>query len=228
MYLLSPLHGHGTSACPSASGAPSECRHGTKAPVPSVSRTSEPVRVITPMLTTTYGESVIWTPMCAMGDPTGPMLNGITYIVRPFIEPAKRPSSFAFISSGSYQLLLGTGVLLSGGADEGAVFDASDVGRVGPDQVAVGTFGITEFAGRARVEHQPDQLILFGAGTVAPVNRVGLAEGFDLANPFVQRFIVAHDTHDCVPRFRVLSQVRVGCAKLPGSGRTGRIEGRVV
>src|SRR3954471_11571742 len=29
MYLLSGLHGHGTSASPGSSGAPTECRHGT-------------------------------------------------------------------------------------------------------------------------------------------------------------------------------------------------------
>src|SRR5436853_5485275 len=29
MYLLSGLHGHGTSASPAARGAPTECTHGT-------------------------------------------------------------------------------------------------------------------------------------------------------------------------------------------------------
>jgi hypothetical protein len=33
------------------------------------------------------GESVSCTPMWAMGEPSGPMLNGTTYIVRPFIAP---------------------------------------------------------------------------------------------------------------------------------------------
>ena len=32
---------------------------------------------------------MISTPILAIGDPIGPMLYGITYIVRPFIEPAK-------------------------------------------------------------------------------------------------------------------------------------------
>ena len=40
------------------------------------------------MLTTTYGESVSCTPICDMGEPTGPMLNGRTYIVRPRIAPS--------------------------------------------------------------------------------------------------------------------------------------------
>jgi hypothetical protein len=42
-----------------------------------------------------------------MGEPTGPMLNGITYRVRPFIEPLKRSTSVAFMSAGSCQLLVG-------------------------------------------------------------------------------------------------------------------------
>ena len=45
--------------------------------------------------------------MWAMGEPTGPMLNGITYRVRPFMQPEKSPFSFAFISAGSAQLLVG-------------------------------------------------------------------------------------------------------------------------
>jgi len=33
------------------------------------------------MLTTTYGESVSWTPTCDISEPTIPMLKGRTYIV---------------------------------------------------------------------------------------------------------------------------------------------------
>jgi len=39
------------------------------------------------MFTTTYGESVSSMPYCAIGDPTGPMQNGSTYMVRPAIDP---------------------------------------------------------------------------------------------------------------------------------------------
>lgn len=35
------------------------------------------------MLATTYGESVSSIPILDKGDPTGPMLKGMTYIVRP-------------------------------------------------------------------------------------------------------------------------------------------------
>ena len=45
------------------------------------------MRVMMRMLTATYAESVNCTPMCAMFDPSGPMLKGTTYIVRPRIAP---------------------------------------------------------------------------------------------------------------------------------------------
>src|SRR5204862_3703041 len=42
-----------------------------------------------------------------MCDPIGPMLYGMTYIVRPAIEPENNPLSFALIFAGSSQLLVG-------------------------------------------------------------------------------------------------------------------------
>ena len=49
--------------------------------------------------------------MCAIGEPSGPMVNGTTYIVRPRMQPlnsAPSPvSSSARISAGSTQLLVG-------------------------------------------------------------------------------------------------------------------------
>ena len=107
MYLLSALHGHATSVSPASSGAPTECMHGTNGPSPSTSSAFLPMRVMILIDTATYGESVSCTPMCAIGEPSGPIEKGTTYIVRPFIEPAKRPRSVSFISSGSRQLLVG-------------------------------------------------------------------------------------------------------------------------
>ena len=45
--------------------------------------------------------------MWAMGEPSGPIENGTTYIVRPRMAPVNRPVSSAFISAGSRQLLVG-------------------------------------------------------------------------------------------------------------------------
>ena len=45
--------------------------------------------------------------MWAMSEPIGPIEKGTTYIVRPAIEPLKRPPSVSRISFGSDQLLVG-------------------------------------------------------------------------------------------------------------------------
>src|ERR1044072_2567569 len=107
MYLVS-LRGHGTSDSPGASGLTTEWTAGTKKPSsPSSSRAALPIRVMTRMETATYAESVISTPRAEIGDPSGPMQNGTTYIVRPRIDPANRPPSVARISVGSAQLFVG-------------------------------------------------------------------------------------------------------------------------
>src|SRR6478752_8034657 len=59
------------------------------------------------MLTATYGESVTSTPMYESCEPSGPMLNGTTYMVRPFMAPRKSPLRMPRISSGSFQLFVG-------------------------------------------------------------------------------------------------------------------------
>jgi hypothetical protein len=113
MYLVS-LHGQGTSSSPGSSGMPTECMQGTKSPArPSASSTCEPILVMIRMLATTYGESVISTPVQAIGDPSGPMLNGTTYNVRPRMQPSKRPVRTACISRGSIQLFVGPASLFA-------------------------------------------------------------------------------------------------------------------
>ena len=47
-----------------------------------------------------YALGKISTPMCAMGEPSGPIENGTTYIVRPFIAPWYSDVSSVRISSG--------------------------------------------------------------------------------------------------------------------------------
>ena len=87
MYLFS-LHGHATSSWPSASGAPTQCSAGTKtASSPMASRTCVPIRVMIFMDMTTYALSVISTPNIGLSAVSGPMQNGITYIVRPRMQP---------------------------------------------------------------------------------------------------------------------------------------------
>src|SRR4051795_4854483 len=107
MYLVW-LQGQGTSACPGSSGAPRECMAGTNGrSEPIASRMREPMRAITRIETTTYSESVSSTPNIGFSASTGPMQNGMTYIVRPRIEPRYSSVMIDFISAGSIQLLVG-------------------------------------------------------------------------------------------------------------------------
>src|SRR3954468_17575825 len=107
MYLVS-LQGHGTSAWPGSSGAPTECMAGTNvASSPMASRIGLPMRAMTRMETTTYSESVSSTPNIGLSASTGPMQNGMTYMVRPRMQPRYSPVMTDFISAGSIQLLVG-------------------------------------------------------------------------------------------------------------------------
>ena len=51
--------------------------------------------------------SVSSTPILLNGEPTGPIEKGMTYIVRPFIEPAKISRARRYPSSGDIQLFVG-------------------------------------------------------------------------------------------------------------------------
>src|SRR3954468_3171898 len=107
MYLVW-LHGHGTSSWPGSSGAPTECMAGTKsADSPMAWRMGEPMRAMTRMETTTYSESVSSTPNMGLSASTGPMQNGMTYMVRPRMHPRYSSVMTDFISPGAMQLLVG-------------------------------------------------------------------------------------------------------------------------
>src|SRR5207248_6227206 len=107
MYLTG-LHGHGTSACPGESGAPTEWTARTKEPEDSIARSAPvPIRVMIRIDTTTYGESVISTPTWEISPPSGPMQNGTTYMTRPCMQPSKISAKVLRICSGAIQLLVG-------------------------------------------------------------------------------------------------------------------------
>jgi len=55
----------------------------------------------------TYGESLISTPSWEIELPSGPMQNGMTYIVRPRMLPSKISANVLRISAGAIQLLVG-------------------------------------------------------------------------------------------------------------------------
>src|ERR671933_1093866 len=74
---------------------------------PIASSTFVPIRAMTRIETTTYSESVSSTPNIGFSASTGPMQKGMTYIVRPRMQPRYSSVITAFISPGSIQLLVG-------------------------------------------------------------------------------------------------------------------------
>ena len=102
------------SVSPGESGFPTECKQGTNSPVLLIiSKTAVPTRVIMSILHTTYAESVNSIPFLAIAEPTGPIENGMMYIVRPFIQPLYKPFIVVFNSAGSIQLFVGPAFSLS-------------------------------------------------------------------------------------------------------------------
>src|SRR4249919_330536 len=92
----------------SGSSSPIECRPRTKEPSRSMrASAAAPMRVMMRMLATTYGESVISTPQRDSGESIGPMQYGMTYIVRPRMQPSNNASILACASEGAIQWLFG-------------------------------------------------------------------------------------------------------------------------
>ena len=67
--------------------------------------------------------------------------------------------------------------------DEGAGFDAGDVGRIGAEQEAVRALHRVEADREAGFDHFVAEAVILFAGTVAPVEVVGFAEGRPFFHP---------------------------------------------
>src|ERR1039458_2946414 len=88
--------------------SPREWSPGTKSEeLPRRARATFPMRDMIRILATTYALSVNSTPMRLCGDAEDPRMYGITYIVRPFIEPSNSGVRVFFASAGDIQLLVG-------------------------------------------------------------------------------------------------------------------------
>ncbi|CAM5238941.1 hypothetical protein RLIN73S_03232 [Rhodanobacter lindaniclasticus] len=99
----------------SGSSSPLECKPLTNVPSRSMrASAAAPMRVMIFMLATTYGLSEISTPQRDSGELIGPMQYGITYIVRPSMQPSNSASIFACAAAGSIQWLFGPASSLLG------------------------------------------------------------------------------------------------------------------
>ena len=182
MYLLSALQGQGTSSTPSVERHADRVHAGDELAVGAehLERAlahpgHDPHRGRRRRRSRSAGRR------CGRSaEPSGPIEKGTTYIVRPFMQPLKRPSSVSRISAGSRQLLVGPASVLVLGADEGAVLDPGDVAGVGEGEVGVRPLGVGEALEGAGVDQGLGERVVLLGGAVAPVDGVGLGQGGDL------------------------------------------------
>ncbi|GAA3220819.1 hypothetical protein GCM10020256_27190 [Streptomyces thermocoprophilus] len=134
------------------------------------------------------------------------MQKGTTYMVRPRMEPRKRPLSpvkISRISAGGLPVVGRAGVLFLLGADEGPVLDPGDVGRVGGRVVGVGALDRVELLEGALGDELLAESLVLGLGSVTPDHVVRLRQFGDLVDPRDQFLMAGGDgsrvvaRHDC-------------------------------
>ena len=125
--------------------------------------------------------------MWAMGEPSGPMLKGMTYMVRPRMQPVEQAAqAFAFISLGCTQLLVGpASSLLRLQMKVRSSTRATSLG-IGAGQEAVGALLRVEADEGARLDHLLAKAVVFLLRAVAPVHSLRLAERDHLLDPRAQ------------------------------------------
>ena len=121
-----------------------------------------------------------------MWDPMGPMENGITYIVRPRMQPSKRRPSVARIWAGSSQLFVGPASSFFRAANEGAILHARDIGGVRTRQEALRAQFFVQPEKGPGIDQLAAQAVIFLLGPVAPYDALGLGELRDLLHPVAQ------------------------------------------
>ncbi len=86
------------------------------------------------------------------------------------------------------------GVLLALGADERAVLDPGDVGRVRQREVGIRPLGVRELLERPRLDQQPRQRVVLLGAAVAPVHVIRLGPCGHLLHPFEEVFVPGRDS----------------------------------
>src|SRR6267154_1177996 len=142
------------------SRSPSECRPGTNSlEDPSRSLATSPIRDMIRMLATTYGLSVTSTPTLLIGDMTGPITYGTTYIVRP-----RAHRTFRRIRV--HPIVRGSGIFFFGGADERQMLRSCYIIWAAAMQVAIRVSLLVHRKGISRTQHLRDHPLVFGIRTV--------------------------------------------------------------
>ena len=148
------------------------------------------MRVMIRMFTATYTESVSCTPTWLLSEPSGPIENGTTYIVRPRIEPANSSLKASRISPGSRQLLVGpasssVAMQMNVRSSTRATSPGIREGQVGTRPLCVG-----EALEGPRLDELGAQALVLLGGAVAPDHVLGFGERRHLLHPRQQTLVL--------------------------------------
>ena len=185
MYF-SALHGHGTSASPSSSGAPTVCRQGTNAPSSPIASSArlahaghDPHRDRDVRRVGQLDADVATCPSRAGPSRTGRR----TSCGRASRRRTGRGASPRIVGR-VLPVVRRPGVLLALGADERAVLDAGDVGGVRPAEVAVRALGVAQACVNVPPSTSSWQSRSYSSAEPShQYTRVGLGELGDLIDP---------------------------------------------
>src|SRR6185437_1521602 len=86
-------------------------------------------------------------------------------------------------------------------ADEGAVLDTGDVGRIGEGDIGIGTLRVGKTLEGALVDQQLTQTVILSFGAVAPIDRIRLGQSGDIFDPGLQALMLRRSVsyHHCEP-----------------------------
>ena len=150
------------------------------------------------------------------------MLNGTTYMVRPFMQPRNSLSSVARISAGSSQLLVGPASISR--SEQMNVRSSTRATSLGSDRARKepGRFDRVELHERARVDELDAEAGALLDRAVEPVDAVGLAELDHLVDPAQQAPVRGGSVHERhwsrPPQVRIRGGASVpGCPRVPGN-----------
>lgn len=157
------------------------------------------------------------------------MQKGITYMVRPFMQPLKRPFSLAFISTGSAQWLVGP-ASSSFSLQMNVRSSTRATSEGGTGEEAPGALLGVQFDKGALFYHHVAKLVIFFLRAVAPVDGVGLAKLGDFFDPLLSCFVSGTHGEDSVCTEIAVGKppVRLFMGRFCFSGHGNRMRGKAL
>ena len=122
-------------------------------------------------------------PILQIGESSGPMANGITYIVRPFMQPLNTLAHRLFHRDRIGPIIRRPGFVLVRGANKSAVLHARDIARMRAREKRIGPQFFVQLDESAALDHRVAERLIFRIRAVAPMDALGLAKSGHFLNP---------------------------------------------